>query len=107
MFESFMQARRQQFRDTFAEYARSKQDEDLKRIEIPNCRFYDKRFIENLFVSNGRIPVTIDTTTFRDRITVVTKDGEFWAGSIRLLEEVSVLELRLTGAEIAELETLE
>lgn len=107
MLEGFMRGRTAKFRDTVAQYARSKQDLPLNRMQIPTARFYDKSFIENLFVSHGRIPVTIDTTTFNGRIAVVTKEGECWFGNISFFDKLSNLYLRITSEEVSELEALE
>ncbi len=107
VFGNTVRSKRAEFEDTFAGYVRSKQDEQLDSIEIPNARFWDKVFISNLFITAGRIATSIDTTTFKDRVTVITKDGEYWSATIRLLEDKSFYELKMTAKEIAELDTLE
>lgn len=107
VFGSLVRGRRAEFQDSFVDFVRSKQDEQLKQIEIPTNRFWDKSFIANLFITKGRKATNIDTITFKDRISVITADGEFWSGTIDLSQPMSVLELRLTTRDLEELDALE
>lgn len=107
MLSNLVRRRRAEFADSYVGYVRSKQDEQLERIEIPTSRFWDKQFIANLFISQGRKAANIDTTTFKDRISVITVDGEYWSGTVEPFKPMSILELRMTAGDIAELDTLE
>lgn len=107
VFGNLVRGKRAQFQDTFAEYVRSKQDDQLDSIEIPNSRFWDKVFIANLFITHGRVVTSVDTTTFKDRVSVITKDGEYWSANFRPAEETSLYELKLQAQDIAELDALD
>jgi len=105
MFEFMTRNKKADFQDTFAEFVRSRQEEQLKQIQIPTARFKDEQFIQNLFISYGRITKNVDTTTFQNKIAIVTTDGELWTGVISPEDCMSILTLQITAEEIAELDS--
>lgn len=105
MFEFMTRKKKADFQDTFANFVRSKQEEQLKQIQIPTARFKDQEFITNLFISHGRIAKSIDVTTFENKIAIITTDGELWTGVISPKDCMSILTLQITAEEIAELDS--
>lgn len=90
MLSLFFKGSRPDFVDTYADYVRTSQQDIPAEIQIPNTRFRDDKYIFGLFVNNGRVPERIDSTSFENKVGVITKDGELWYAEYSDTERASV-----------------
>lgn len=74
--------RRQQFRDSVAEYHADKQLTQVTRFPLSKSRTNDDEFIKDLFAGYGMKVEKIERGLFRDKIAVVTKDQQLWVADI-------------------------